>query len=65
MYPDPKRVRDNRHTLRLDDYEEDVIRAVANYQGEQFSTMLRQMAVREAVRCLEELGGDSLRQRAA
>lgn len=34
MYPDPKRVRDNRITLRLDDYEFDLIKALANYQGD-------------------------------
>ena len=31
MYPDPKRVRNNRLTVRLDDYEHELIRALANY----------------------------------
>src|SRR5258708_5350354 len=33
MYPDPKRVRDNRITIRLDDYEHALVQAMANYQG--------------------------------
>ncbi len=47
-YPDPKRIRDNRVTLRFDDYEHDLILALANYQGEQTSTLLRQLVLREA-----------------
>ena len=52
MYPDPKRVRDNRITLRFDDYEHDLITALANYQGEQPSTLLRQLVLREAAALL-------------
>ncbi|MDY7547251.1 hypothetical protein QN360_13080 [Glaciimonas sp. CA11.2] len=48
MYPDTKRIRHNRLTLRFDDYEHDLIQALANYQGEQPSTLLRQMILREA-----------------
>jgi len=48
MYPDPKRVRNNRLTLRLDDYEHELITALANYQGEQPSALLRQLVIREA-----------------
>ncbi len=48
MYPDPKRVRNNRLTVRLDDYEHELIRALANYTGEQPSTLLRQMALMQA-----------------
>jgi len=47
-YPDPKRVRDHRLTLRLDDYEHELVQALANYQGEPLSTLLRDMVVREA-----------------
>jgi uncharacterized protein (DUF1778 family) len=50
MYPDPKRVRDNRLTLRLDDYEHELVQAMALRQGEQLSTLVRRMAVREAER---------------
>ena len=43
-----KRVRDNRMVLRFNDYEFDLITALANYQGEQPATLLRQMIFREA-----------------
>ncbi|WP_377153634.1 hypothetical protein ACFJIX_18795 [Roseateles sp. UC29_93] len=52
MYPDPKRVRDNRITLRLDDYEYALIEALANYQGDQPSTMVRELVLREAQQVL-------------
>lgn len=52
MYPDPKRVRDNRITLRLDDYEFELIKALANYQGDQPSTMARELLLREAQQVL-------------
>ncbi|REE92622.1 hypothetical protein [Cupriavidus plantarum] len=48
MYPDPKRVRDNRMVLRFNDYEFALITALANYQGEQPATLLRQIIFREA-----------------
>jgi hypothetical protein len=34
MYPDQKRLRDNRVTVRFDDYEHDLITALANYQND-------------------------------
>lgn len=49
MYPDPKRVRDNRITLRFDDYEHDLISALANYQGEELAALLRGLVMREAL----------------
>lgn len=52
MYPDPKRIRNNRLTLRFDDYEHELITALANYQGEQPATLLRQLVMREAVATL-------------
>lgn len=52
MYPDPKRVRDNRVVLRFNDYEFDLITALANYQGEQPATLLRQIIFREAEQLL-------------
>ncbi|MBR7777389.1 hypothetical protein [Undibacterium rugosum] len=60
MYPDPKRVRDNRITLRFDDYEHDLITALANYQGEQPSTLLRQLVLREAAALLGLDDADSV-----
>lgn len=52
MYPDPRRVRDNRVVLRFDDYEHDLIKALANYKGEQLATLLREMVMREAAAVL-------------
>lgn len=52
MYPDPKRVRGNRITVRLDDYEHELIQALANYQGEQPAALLRDLIMREASRLL-------------
>lgn len=48
MYPDPKRVRDNRVTIRLDDYEHKLVQALAEYQGEQLAVLLRLLVVKEA-----------------
>lgn len=59
MYADPKRVRDNRVTVRLDDYEHNLILALANYQGDQPASLLRQLIMREA---LSVLGNDSVSQ---
>ena len=56
MYPDPKRIRNNRLTIRLDDYEADLVQSLANYKGEQLSTLLREMVLREAHQLLN-LGG--------
>ena len=53
MYPDPKRVRDNRITLCLDDYEHALLLALANYQGEQLGKLLRTLAMRQAQQLLE------------
>lgn len=61
-YHDPKRLRVNRVTLRLDDYEQELLQAMANYQGEQLSTLLREMALREAEQVMHAL---SLNQQAA
>ncbi|WP_176314482.1 hypothetical protein [Burkholderia vietnamiensis] len=52
MYPDPKRVRDNRLMVRFDDYEYALITALANYQGEAAVTLIRQMVLREAAEAL-------------
>ncbi|WP_207003923.1 hypothetical protein [Trinickia mobilis] len=52
MYPDPKRVRDRRLTLRLDEYEHAVVVALANYQGEQPAALLRTLVMREAATLL-------------
>ncbi|PZP30458.1 MAG: hypothetical protein DI603_15150 [Roseateles depolymerans] len=61
MYPDPKRVRDNRITLRLDDYEYELIQALANYQGDQPSTLARELLLREAQEVLNNASSVSSR----
>lgn len=48
MYADPKRVRKHRITLSFDDYENAVIEALANYQGDEKAAVLRVMVLREA-----------------
>jgi len=52
MYSDPKRVRQHRHMLRLDDYEQALVEALADYQGEPVATILRQLALRQAAALL-------------
>ncbi|MCA8165631.1 hypothetical protein [Burkholderia cepacia] len=54
MYPDPKRVRNNKHTVRFDDYEQAVLTALANYQGEQLAVLIREIVMREATAVLAE-----------
>ncbi len=52
MYPDPKLVRSCRLTLRLDEYEHDLLTAMANYRGKQLASMARMLAIREAEQLL-------------
>ncbi|HGF4012264.1 TPA: hypothetical protein ACT5CR_002054 [Burkholderia cenocepacia] len=54
MYPDPKRIRNNKHTVRFDDYEQAVLTALANYQGEQLAVLIRDIVMREATAVLAE-----------
>ena len=65
MYSDPKRIRNNRLTVRLDEYEHDLIQALANYTGEQPSTLLRQMALSQAEEALYLTHPSSLQTKAA
>lgn len=64
-YADPKRVRTKRHTVILDDYEDALVQALANYKGEQLGTLLREMVVKEAREMLDLGHEGSLGQRAA
>ncbi|MDN4572892.1 hypothetical protein DBB29_03860 [Pandoraea cepalis] len=52
MYLDPKNVRDNRLTLRLNDAELDVITSMAKYLGEQPAALARQLMLRQAEEAL-------------
>ena len=47
MYQDPKRIR-NKTTVYLDQYETDVITALANYLGVPRAEIMRQMLMKEA-----------------
>ncbi|WP_433692423.1 hypothetical protein [Herbaspirillum seropedicae] len=60
MYPDPKRVRQHRHMLRLDDYEQALVESLAHYQGEPVATILRQLALRQAAAILASDTGSSV-----
>jgi len=55
MYPDPKRVKDNRVMVRFDDYEYERLQRLSNLTGEQFSTMARDMLMRQADEMFAEL----------
>ncbi|MBB3185742.1 MULTISPECIES: hypothetical protein [Halomonas] len=48
MYQDPKRIRSNKATVYLDQYESDVITALANYLGVPKAEVMRQMLMKEA-----------------
>ena len=52
MYPDPNRVRAHKVSVCLDAYEHNLLRALAEYQGEQLSVLLRELVVREAQQVL-------------
>jgi uncharacterized protein (DUF1778 family) len=54
MYPDTKRLKDNKITIRLDDYEHRLVMALADYQGEQPSTLMRRIVMRAAVELLTD-----------
>jgi len=60
MYPDPKRIRQHRVMLRLDDYEHALVESLAHYQGEAVSTILRQLALRQAAALLASDTGSSV-----
>ena len=52
MYPDPNRVRAHKVSVCLDAYEHNLLRALAEFQGEQLSVLLRELVVREAQQVL-------------
>lgn len=54
MYPDPKRVRENRVAVRLDDYEYNLLKAIADFRGEPLSTFMRDLLMQEAAQLLEQ-----------
>lgn len=48
MYEDKKRIKTNKVTVRFDDYELEIIKAMAAYQGDQPAAFLRALILREA-----------------
>lgn len=48
MYQDPKRVRKNRVSINLDDYELALIQALVNYTGIDRASLARQMMIAQA-----------------
>jgi len=49
MYPDPKRVRIHRYNVRLDQYEHDYLQSLANLIGISPATLIRQLALKQAL----------------
>lgn len=49
MYPNPDRIRDRKVNVRLDTLEHRLLTALADYRGEQLSTMIRRMALAQAM----------------
>lgn len=45
MYPDPKKVKDNRITVRFNDEEDAKLRNFANTLGEQPATLVREIVM--------------------
>lgn len=56
MYPDPRRVRDHRVVVRLDDYELALLQAMAQYRGQPLSTFMRELLMQEADSALNAAG---------
>ena len=48
MYPDPKRIRKNRVSINLDDYEAALIQALVDYTGSDRAALVRQMLIAQA-----------------
>jgi hypothetical protein len=65
MYPDIKRIRNNRIMVRMDQYELAIVESIANYQGEAVATIVRQMVMKEAMAIMAEFENDSVGRRAA
>lgn len=48
-YPDPNNVRCYRHSLNLNQYEQDLFIAIANFKGGHPATIIRELAVAHAM----------------
>jgi hypothetical protein len=65
MYADPKRVRRRYASIKLDEYEADLIDAVVAYTGESRAAVLRALIMREALEVLGLSHAQSIDQRAS
>lgn len=54
MYPATNR-KERSITIRLDEYEHRLVKALMDYQGEQPATLLRQIVMREAASVLSDI----------
>ncbi|MEX1197825.1 MAG: hypothetical protein WEB57_08210 [Pseudohongiellaceae bacterium] len=57
MYQDPKRIRKNRVSINLDDYEAALIQALVDYTGSDRASLLRQMLIIQAESALLPVTG--------
>lgn len=48
-YPDPNNVRGYRYSINLNKYEQDLIIAIANYQGLHPASVVRELAMAKAM----------------
>ncbi|MBB5320452.1 ribbon-helix-helix protein, CopG family [Marinobacter oulmenensis] len=56
MYQDPKRIRKNRVSINLDDYEAALINALVDYTGTDRAGLIRQMLIAQAESALLPTG---------
>lgn len=54
MYPDPKRVRNHRIAINLNDFEYAVIESLSNWLGIDKSRLVREMVMSQAKRLLHD-----------
>jgi hypothetical protein len=55
MYPDPKRVKDNRRMVRLDDYQDELLLKLSVLTGQQLATLMRDLLVLAAEQKLADM----------
>lgn len=60
MYPDHTRIKTVRVTVRLDQYEHKLLESMAEYQGEQLSTLVRGMAMAQAREIVGAVAGNDM-----
>jgi len=62
MYPDPKRVRNHRIAINLNDFEYAVIESLSNWLGIDKSRLVREMVMSQAKRLLHDDGTSQQQQ---